>query len=322
MESFGKEKCVWLEKYLDLPNGTPSHDTFQRVFKHLDKECFRDCLRGISIVEKLDLASEILAIDGKKLRGASPGTRGNDGLYVLTAWACEEEVSMAEVRVDDKSNEITAIPQLLEKLDLSGSTISIDAIGCQKNIAEQIIKGEADYILAVKKNQKLLLEELEDSFSYGKVEKEHLAWDYGHGRYEERKCTVLDGRKFLSPLELVKWKGVESLVKIESLRVENDIRITSTRYYISSHSKGAEYFNDSVRKHWSIENKLHWNLDVVLKEDSCRTRINNAPENLNTLRKFCLRLLIQKKDGISKPKKRFRAALNTTYLEDILNVKV
>ena len=322
MESFGKEKLDWLEKYLNLPFGTPSHDTYNRVFENIDKEEFRTCLQGISLVEKLDLTSEIFAIDGKKLRGSSPGTRGNEGLYILTAWACEEEVSLGEVRVEDKSNEITAIPKLLEKLDLPGSTISIDAIGCQKDIAEQIIEGEGDYILAVKKNQKLLMEEIEDSFSYGKIENEHVSWDCGHGRYEERKCTVLDAREFLTPRELRKWKGVASLVRIGSLRIENDIRTTGTRYYISSHSKGTEYFNDSIRKHWSIENKLHWNLDAILKEDSSRTRTGNAPENLNTLRKFCLKLLIQKKDGISKPKKRFKAALNSKYLEEILNVKI
>ena len=321
MESFGKEKRNWLGKYLDLPFGTPSHDTFERFFQNIDKEKLRACLQSISLVRKLDLTSEILAIDGKKLRGASPGSKGNEGLYIVTAWACDEEVSMAEVRVEDKSNEITAIPKLLEKLELHGSTISIDAIGCQKNIAEQIIEGKADYILAVKKNQKLLLEEIVDSFSYGKVKKEHFMWDCGHGRYEERKCTVLGAKEFLTPLELEKWKGVTSLIRIDSLRIKDDVRVTGTRYYISSHDKEAEYFNNSVRKHWSIENKLHWNLDVILKEDSNRTRTNNAPENLNTVRKFCLRLLVQKKDGVSKPKKRFRAALNSEYLEKILNVK-
>jgi predicted transposase YbfD/YdcC len=322
MEAYGQEKEKWLGKYLDLPYGTPSHDTFERVFQNLDKEDFSKYLSGISYDSKLDLQNEIVAIDGKKLRGVSPKTRGNRGLYILSAWACKEEVSLGEIRVEDKSNEITSIPSLLEKIEIKESLISIDAMGCQKEIATLILGKEADYLLALKSNQKSLEREVQEIFAYVKTKQEDAQWDYGHGRYEERKCYILDAQEYLSPMELTKWKGIRTLIRIDSLRIQDDIRHTETRYYISSRVAFAKYFNDAVRIHWSIENKLHWNLDTILKEDSSRARLGNSPENLNILRKFCLRLLVQKKDGFSKNKKRFKAALNTQYLQGILNVNV
>jgi predicted transposase YbfD/YdcC len=322
MEAFGHEKEDWLNKYLDLPCGTPSHDTFERVFKSLDKEDFSTRLRQISCSSTLDLKNEIVAIDGKKLRGVSPKTRGNEGLYVLSAWACKEEVSLGEVRVEDKSNEITAIPALLDKVDVEESLVSIDTMGCQKEIAELIVDKRADYLLSLKGNQKFLEEEVQEIFAYVKTPEEDVQWDYGHGRYEERKCSTLDAREYLSPVELAKWKGLRTLIRVDSLRVQDDIRHTDTRYYISSRVASSTCFNAAVRIHWSIENKLHWNLDTVLKEDSSRARLGSSPENLNILRKFCLKLLVQKKDKLSKNKKQFKAALNSEYLEGILNVNV
>ena len=322
MEAFGEEKEYWLKKYLDLPYGVPSHDTFERVFQSLDKEDFSKRLSQISYDSKLDLKNEIVAIDGKKLRGVSPKTSGNEGLYILSAWACKEEISLGEIRVEDKSNEITAIPALLEKVAVKESLISIDAMGCQKEIAALIVDKQADYLLSLKSNQKSLEQEAQEVFAYVKAKDDDAQWDYGHGRYEERKCYVLNAQEYLGPVELAKWKGIQTLIRVDSVRIKDDIKHTATRYYISSRVASAKYFNDAVRTHWSIENKLHWNLDTILKEDSSRARSGSSPENLNVLRKFCLKLLVQKKDRLSKNKKRFKAALNVQYLEGILNVNV
>ncbi len=321
MEEFGIQRKEWLKQYINLPDDkTPSHDTFERVFENLDIEEFRRALLSITKTEKLDLGEELIAIDGKKIRGASPQSRGNNGLYILTAWACNEEVCLGQVRVDDKSNEITAIPKLLEKVDVSGQTVSIDAMGCQTDIVETIIEKQGHYLLAVKKNQSSLLEEMENVFAYASIKDRYKDWDYGHGRYEERVCEVLEARDYLSPKQLDNWKNIQTLIKITGIRVIDDVKTIQSRFYISDEQRTAEDFNGLVRTHWSIENKLHWNLDVVLGEDISRVSKGNGPENLNTLNKLSLRFLTQKKDKLTKPKKRFKAALNIEYLEEILNV--
>lgn len=321
MEEFGKEREEWLKKYIELNNGIPSHDTFERVFQGVDCELFRSSLYSLTAVEILDFSKELISIDGKKLRGESPKSKGTDGLYILTAWLCDSCVSIAEQKVEDKSNEIKAIPDLLDKIEIEGAMVSIDPIGCQTAIAELIVSKKADYLLGVKGNQADLLEEITESFSFGKIEQEAQTLDYGHGRIETRTCSVLTATEFLSPKQLERWKGVKSIIQIESKRTIGDNTSNEKRYYISSRIENADYFNLNVRKHWSIENKLHWNLDVIMNEDANRTRTGNAPQNLNTLRKLALALLSRKFDKQTKPKKMFKAALNTDYLEKILNVK-
>lgn len=321
MEAFGKEKESWLRQYIGLKNGIPSHDTFERVFQNIDPEHFRNSLYAITSVELKNLKDELIGIDGKKLRGESPNSKGTDGLYILTAWLSESCISIAEQKVEDKSNEIKGIPQLLSKLDVRGCTISIDAIGCQTEIASFIRLKQGDYLLGVKKNQKNLLEEVVESFSYARLVEQDSMFDYGHGRIETRKCSVLSAKEYLSPEQIERWQDIHSLIQIESKRMIGDYSSEEKRYYISSRKESAAWFNNNIRKHWSIENKLHWNLDVVMNEDKNRTSIGFAPQNLNTLRKLALAFLSRKIDKHSKPKKRFKAALNSDYLEKILNVK-
>jgi predicted transposase YbfD/YdcC len=319
MVTFGKERYDWLKTKLELPNGLPSHNTFNRAFQIIDPEELRVVLAKDGRALLQSVKDKLIVFDGKKLRGVSPKSRGNKGLFILNAWVSENRLCIGQSKVMDKSNEITAIPTLLNQLTLKDSTVSIDAIGCQKNIAEQIIEAEADYVLAVKGNQKELQEEVIESFNYAKPSSIAENWEYDHGRYETRKCSTLNAVKVLSPELLQKWKEIATLVKIESTRSIKNAKTTETRYYISSHdNKTAQEYNKIVRGHWGIENQLHWHLDVTFREDHNRARTGNAPENLSTVRKMALYRITQNKSKLSMKKRRFKAALNLEYLEDLL----
>jgi len=223
--------------------------------------------------------------------------------------------------VEDKSNEIKAIPNLLSELgtSLQGSTVSIDVIGCQKEIGEQILDVGAHYLLAVKENQADLLEEIQEAFQFAKPLGVDETWDYDHGRYEERKCDILSATDVLSPNLLSKWKGIQTIIRISSIREIKDVKSSETRFYISiDHHKTPAHYNQFVRGHWDIENRLHWHLDVTFHEDACRARTANAPQNLNILRKIALYRLTKIKDRLSLKKRRYRASLNNQYLLKIL----
>lgn len=321
MVTFSQERYDWLQTKLELPNGIPSHDTFNRIFQIIDPEELRLILEKDGEVLLESVRGKLVVFDGKKMRGVSPKSRGNKGLFILSAWVSEHRLCIGQTKVMDKSNEITAIPVLLKKLDLKGSTVSIDAIGCQKELATQIIEAEADYLLAVKGNQKGLQEEVIESFNYANPVEIAENWEYDHGRYETRKCSILNASEVLSPKLLQEWEAMVTLIKIESTRMIKEVETTENRYYISSHStKTAEEYNDMVRGHWGIENQLHWHLDVTFKEDASRSRKGYAPENLSTMRKIALHRITQKKNKLSKKKRRFKAALNLNYLEDLLNI--
>ena len=321
MVEFAKQRIDWLETKINLSNGIPSHDTFNRVLQIIDTESLSKALKedGGALLKHVE--GKLVCLDGKKMRGVSPKSRGNKGLYVLNAWVAEDRLCIGQKKVGDKSNEITAIPELLDELELKGATVSIDAIGCQKNIAEQIIKKEADYLLAVKGNQADLLEEVSESFVFSKINKGKEQWEYDHGRYETRTCFILSASEVLSPNIKVEWPSIKTLVKIESTRQIKDVKSTETRYYISSNEgKSADSYNEMVRGHWGIENHLHWHLDVTFNEDSNRSRKGNAPQNLNILRKMALHRIAKDDSKISKKKRRFRASMNLDYLEDILKL--
>jgi predicted transposase YbfD/YdcC len=274
--------------------------------------------RWINLIGKC--GGKLISFDGKKLKGVSPTSRGNKGLYILSAWVNENRLCIGQKRVKDKSNEITAIPELLDELDVKGAIVSIDAMGCQTQIAEKIKKAEADYLLAVKGNQKDLLEEITEAFEYSRVKDYSENWEYDHGRYEQRKCEVLEAKVSLSPLQLQKWASINTILKITAHRTIHDKKAMETRFYISSLANvNAEQFNDLVRGHWGIENLLHWHLDVTFREDDSRARCGNAPINLNILRKMALNRIRQMSDALSLKKRRFRAALNQTYLQKILD---
>ena len=242
-------------------------------------------------------------------------------MYILTAWVSESSVCVAQKKVDDKSNEITAIPELLDNMNIKEAVVSIDAIGCQKLIASKIINKEGDYLLALKKNQKDSYQRVEDVFRFHAPKKFDLMKDKNHAREETRKCSILDINKLPKDEIPSKWNGLNTLVKIESTRKTKDKTQQNTRYYLSSEIiKNPSYYNMLVRGHWSIENKLHWHLDVTFKEDASRSRKGNAPENLNILRKIALQRVNLQKDKLSKKKRRFKAAMNTNYIKEILRI--
>jgi len=322
--NYGSSKQEFLRTFLSLPNGIPSHDTLNRVFSRLDpKELGATLARyGKELMDIVE--SKQICIDGKKMRGANPGTRGVGGLWVVSAWAADQRLVLGQEKVSAKSNEKTAIPELLEVLDLEGAVVTIDAIGCQQSIAEQIIAKEGDYVLAVKGNSKKLCkqvttcvtEELKASLP------SHRQLDADHGRFEQRDCYVLSDLALID--EAKQWTGAKSIVIIEAQRnIKGQEQVEKqTRFYLSSLCETPENFNHIIRSHWSIENHLHWMLDVVFKEDQSRLRKGNAPENMNTIRKTALQMLTRMKDPkslkLSIKNRSKRAGWDDEYLLQIL----
>lgn len=289
MEEYGQYKIEWLKTFLELPNGIPSHDTFNRVYKLLDSQMFEQCfLKWIeSIFEKT--SEEIISIDGKTIRG-SRGLEVHSAIHIVSAWAEKNNMVLGQIKVDQKSNEITAIPKLLDALMVQGSIITIDAIGCQKEIAKKIISKGADYILSVKENQKDILEDIEDSFKMIPATTISESLDSDHGRVETRKCSVLNDLSLVDKAN--KWMGLKSIIKIERERYFKSTAKTEneTSYYISSLTD-ADTIANGIRKHWGVENKLHWVLDVAFNEDHSRKRTGNAAENFSILNRIALNLL-------------------------------
>jgi predicted transposase YbfD/YdcC len=328
MYLFCKERGEQLKgSLLVLTNGTPSVDTFERVFKHLDVEALRNCLCTFGR-EILDcLAEKQIVLDGKKLKGVSPTSKGNSGCYILNAWVSENRFCVGQEKVADKSNEITAIPKVLNSLDIEDSVVTIDAMGTQTAIAAQIREKKGNYLLSVKANQKGLLEDVESAFKVNHGHDTMEETEKGHGRIETRQCSILPAKDFLLDENLKAWKDVATLVKIDASREIKGVRKEETRYYISNEKiQKAAYYNALVRGHWgivrlrslTIENHLHWHLDVTFKEDMCRARAGNAPENLATLRKFALQILTNVKDNLSLKKRQYKAALDMEYMKKIL----
>lgn len=322
MVEFGEQRYDWLKKVLELPNGIPSHDTFNRVLQLVDPEQFTLCLSQDAKKLIESVKGKLVSFDGKKMRGVSPRSRGNKGLFILSAWVGENRLCIGQKKVKDKSNEITAIPELIEMLELEGSTVSIDAIGCQTEIAEKIIGAQANYLLAVKANQGLLYERISDDFIWNSSKEYDESWEYDHGRYEVRTCKIVPAKEALGKDLLVKWKGVKMLVKIIASRTVDGVTTSNSRYYISSEEQAITFYNSSVRGHWGIENHLHWHLDVTFKEDANRSRTGYAPQNLNILRKMALHRISGMDDKLSLKKRRFRASMNVNYLHQVLGIQV
>lgn len=321
MVEYGKEKEDWLRERIRLANGIPSHDTFNRVFQIIEPEELKACLAsdGARLLEHFE--GGLINFDGKKIRGESPKSRGNDGLFILSAWVSDHRLCIGQEKVQNKSNEITAIPKLLNSIDIKSSTVSIDAIGCQKEIAAQIVEKEGYYLLAVKANQGDLFTEIQENFTYFNAEQSTQDWEYDHGRYEERKCSLMSASQALSPNLLAQWKDIQHIVRVESKRIIKDKESLETRFYISNRpNTNTAKFNELTRGHWGIENQLHWHLDVTFSEDACRARTGHAAENLNIMRKIALHRLAQNQTKGSLKKKRFRASLNQQFLEDILDL--
>jgi len=322
MESYARSKEDFLRSFLDLPNGIPSHDTFNRVFSNIDSEQFETCfVEWVSNLAELQ-PREIIAIDGKTIRGAKASGKKSP-VHMVSAWASENNLVLGQIKVSEKSNEIKAIPKLLDVLSLDDTIVSIDAMGCQKNIAEKIIENKADYILAVKGNQPQLLENIKDEFRFSKQIKIDINEDIGHGRIETRICSVITDFQFIDN-DNNDWKNLKSIIKIESKRefknsdkpIEN-----SARYYISSVDADAKDFQKAIRSHWGIENKLHWMLDVSFSEDASRKRAKNASQNFSLLNKIALNLLKQEKSSkIGVKSRRLKAGWDNHYLIKVLNL--
>jgi predicted transposase YbfD/YdcC len=324
MIEFASSKEEFLRKFLKLENGIPSEDTINRVFSSIDSSqfetCFIEWVNSISSLSK----GQVIAIDGKTLRGAKSHGKKSP-VHMVSAWASQNNLVLGQVKVNEKSNEITAIPELLEILFIEGNIITIDAMGTQTDIADKIIEKQANYILAVKENQKQLLEEIKDEFKFSKNIETDVNVDYGHGRIETRKCSVISEFQFIDNSNN-KWNKLTQIVKIESIReFKNSDKSDekATRYYITSLVDQAVEYQKNIRSHWGVENKLHWTLDVAFSEDASRKRNNNAAQNYSILLKIALNLLKNEKtekQGIAG--KRLKAGWNQEYLLKVLNIKV
>lgn len=327
IELYGNSKIHWLATFLELPNGIPSHDTFGRVFSKIDAQQFQlSFYEWVCAVNEI-VQGQVINIDGKCLRGSDDERLGKRAIYMVSAWAVENEIVLGQRKVDEKSNEITAIPELLKMLAISGCIVTIDAMGTQTNIAQTIVNAGADYILSVKENQGYLFEDISTLFAVDQAQNfKYASYEYkqtinkGHGRIEVRECWSTSNPEYLKLIRGVEnWLGLQSICMVVCTRIIAGRETKQVRYYISSLLSNAEQILQAVRKHWSIENKMHWILDVALNEDHSRVRKDQAPENFAVLRHIALNLLKQEKTakgGIHA--KQFQAALREDYLLKVL----
>ena len=327
IEEYGRAKVNWLRTFLILPNGIPTHDTFARLFARLEPEQMQQCfIEWIGAISQLT-QGEVIALDGKTVRG-SYERNGKGAIHMVSAWASLNRLVLGQRKVQEKSNEIRAIPELLEVLAIAGCIVTIDAMGCQKEIAATIIDRGADYVLALKDNQPTLFEDVKwlfeqtQSIQFQEVEHDVAqSLDKGHGRIEIRRCYTLSGLELDYLVQKNHWKGLQTVAMVESERRLNGKVSTERRYYLSSLSKDAAVINAAIRRHWTIENGLHWVLDVSFQEDACRIRKDHAPQNVCLLRQIALNLLGQDKStkvGIAA--KRKKAGWDDTYLVRILSL--
>ncbi len=319
MSEFCKAKKEFLSHYFHFPR-VPSHDQFRWIYANINPIEFNKCFTDWTKIFSKITDGEIIPIDGKVLRATQDSTCHKSAMCIVSAWASSNGMSLGQVKTEQKSNEYAAIPKLLQLLDLKGSVVSIDAIATRLPIAKMIIGKKADYILALKKNNKNLYLEAESFFKNFKgsklisssIEQENK----GHGREEKRTCFVINDLKYIPDCK--QWPEIKSLICIESERTAKGKHSTECRYYISSLHGDASMFLASIRKHWSIENNLHWRLDVTFSEDQCRSKYKNCPENLNVARKIVLAILDADKRRLGGKNKRLRAAWNDDNLIEMV----
>jgi predicted transposase YbfD/YdcC len=321
VELFGLAKRRWLEKFLELPHGIPSHDTFGRVFALLDPGQLAGVLRRFVQAVLPSVVGEVVAIDGKTLAGSGQKTTAQRALHLVSAWATGHGVVLGQVPTADHSNEITAIPQLLRLLDVRGATVTIDAMGCQKEIARQVREQGADYVLAVKDNQKHLAEAIDLQMRRTNAKLVRSKWqtcEKDHGRRDQRTYTAMEAP---TPVKR-QWPDAQSIVRV--CRVTTDAqgkKSKEVRDFISSAPVEVERLAAAIRGHWGIENRLHWSLDVTFHEDDSRIRVGHGPENTALLRRLALSILKQDtRYSDSLRCKRLRAGWETTALEHLLAI--
>jgi predicted transposase YbfD/YdcC len=316
ISDYAQTKRKWLMSFLTLPGGIPSHDTFNRILCAIDPKEFEQCfvdwisdyLHQLPIRQDKD-DPDIIPIDGKTIRKSEDKGKANKAIHMVSALSTQSGMILGQRKCNEKSNEITAIPLLLKILDIAGCIITIDAMGCQKNIARQICEKGADYVLALKGNQGNLAKEVEGffnkteqpEFAHYKYE-EDIEHDKGHGRIETRHCKTITNLQWL--IEPQSWDNLKSIAQIKATVIKNGIETQETRYYISSLSGNAKQMNRAIRKHWAIENSLHWVLDVTFNEDQCRVRTGNGAENLSIMRRVALNAI--KNDKTAKASLKIR----------------
>ena len=322
IEEFGRTKLDWLRRYVPLANGIPVDDTIARIISALSVSGFQECfLSWMEDVVKLS-DGEIIALDGKTHRRSHDRKRGVKALHMVSAWACRNGVVLGQVKTQEKSNEIVAVPELLGKLELKGCIVTLDAMGCQRTIAKQVKEGGGDYVLALKRNQPGLdravreyFEVAEDEDWVGSQIAHEATSEEGHGRIEHRNYFLSTDLSSLSGVE--KWKGLKAIGMVESERHSGGRVSFEQRYFITSLGD-VKLFQQAVRSHWGIENKLHWRLDVTFREDESRIRRGNGPHNIGVIRHMAMNLLKREKTKISYRRKRIRAALNDDFRGNLL----
>lgn len=325
IEMYGIARKKWLSKFLELPNGIPSHDTFARVFSQIIPDefnkSFLSWVKGISKITE----GEIIAFDGKQSRNSGDEKNGQGVINTVSAWAASNRLVLGQKKVEGKSNEITALPELIKVLDLAGCIVTIDPLGCQREIVSQIVEKDADYIIAVKKNQPTLYEQIDQLFKQAiRTQGKDLnmssfnSKEMNRGREEIRSYLMItDVTQLIDPLQ--KWRNLASIGMVESVRVMNGKTSVETRYFISSLEKNAQKLAEGIRGHWSVENSLHWVLDVAFDEDNSRIRKDNSPANFAVLRHIAVNIIGQNKSRkLSVRSKRFLATLDEEYSIELL----
>ena len=328
IEEFGEAMEDWFADFLELPNGIPSHDTFNRVFSAFDPRQFRECFLGWMRSVAGVLPAQVVALDGKALRGSHDKWADKGPIYMVSAWAAENRLILGQVKVDEKSNEITALPELLRCLAITGCIVTIDAMGCQREIAQQILDQSGDYVLALKGNQGTLHQDVEVSFAEAMASQfDGVVHDHaetagkGHGRIEIRRTWVIDDAEVMEWINSHhQWPGLAAIGMVQSERRIGAERTEETRYYILSQKLSAARFGETVRSHWGIENQLHWVLDVAFHEDASRIRQGHAAENFAVLRHIALNLLRSHptKKRLSIKGRRLKAGWDRAYLMRLL----
>lgn len=326
IEAYGRAKETWLRHFLELPNGIPSHDTFARVFAKLDPIAFQRCfVRWVDAIRD-KLPGDVIAIDGKTSRRTHDSTIDLSPLHMVSAWSSDNRLVLGQVRVDEKSNEITAIPVLLDLLDVKGCLVTIDALGCQTAIADKIVTQEADYVLACKGNQERIYTDVQHLFTeLLSHEQAPGVLDYvkttqeGHGRREIREVWTTAQLEALRDRE--RWAKLHSVACVRSERTTAGETTSETRFYLSSAASDAERLANAIRSHWGVENQVHWVLDVVFADDASRVRIDHSAHNLAIIRHIVLNMLRQETSvKTSLRQKRLRAGWDDTYLLKVLQV--
>lgn len=325
--AFGQAKVKWFETFLELPNGIPSHDTVWRVFEALDPEQFQQCFLSWMAAVRANMGQEVIALDGKRLRHSYANEKDKAAIHMVSAWATTNRLVLGQQKVDEKSNEITAIPELLRALDIQGCIVTIDAMGCQTEIADLIVEREGDYLLSLKGNQgnlhedvTLLFDDLEASHFTAYPYDHASTVDKGHGRIEIRHCWTIDYSSLDGCLRGAdNWRKLTTLVKVRSERIMGDQRSIEDRYFIASYQSSAAHILQHTREHWHIENSLHWVLDVAFREDDSRIRRGNGPQNFALLRHIALNLLRHNQmSDLGIKNRRLQAGWDDKYLSSLV----